>query len=50
MAHLVALSCSEPPEGRSRWTLQLLADKMIELNYVETVSDDTVQRVLKKMK
>jgi transposase len=49
-AHLVALSCSEPPEGRSRWTLQLLADKMIELSYVETISDDTVQRVLKKTK
>jgi transposase len=47
-AHLVALVCSPPPEGRARWTLQLLADKMVELQYVESVSDQTVRRTLKK--
>lgn len=48
-AHLIALACSPPPEGRARWTLQLLADKMVELAYVETpVSDQTVRRTLKK--
>jgi len=47
-AHLVALSCSEPPDGRAHWTMQLLADKMVELNYVESVSGETVRKVLKK--
>jgi len=47
-AHLVALACQEPPEGRSRWTLRLLADRMVRLEYVEEVSKDTVSRVLKK--
>ena len=47
-AHLVALSCSEPPPGRSRWTLKLLADKAVELNYVEAISGETVRRTLKK--
>jgi transposase len=46
-AHLIALACSTPPEGRSEWTLQLLADKMVELNYVgESVSDETIRRAL----
>jgi len=49
-AHLVALSCSEPPDGRAHWTMQLLADKMVELKYVESVSDETVRKVLKKTK
>lgn len=49
-AHLIALSCSEPPEGFSRWSLRLLADKMVELNYVDKISYETVRRVLKKMK
>jgi len=49
-AHLTKLACSTPPEGRCRWTLQLLADKCVELNIVEKSSKDTVQRVLKKMK
>lgn len=49
-AHLIALSCSEPPDGRAYWTFQLLADKMVELEYVETVSKDTVRRTLKKTK
>lgn len=47
-AHLVALTCQKPPEGRSRWTLRLLAERMIRLEYVEAVSKDTVARVLKK--
>jgi transposase len=47
-AHLVALACQQAPEGRSRWTLRLLADRMVQLQYVEQVSKDTVARVLKK--
>ncbi len=47
-AHLVALSCSEPPPGHVRWSLRLLADKLVELQYVDTVSYETVRRVLKK--
>lgn len=47
-ARLIALGCTEPPKGRSRWTLQLLADKMIELNIVESISGKTVGRGLKK--
>mgnify|MGYP002725739246 CR=1 FL=1 len=47
-AHLIALSCSDPPEGFSRWTLRLLAEKVIELDYIETISHETVRRVLKK--
>ncbi len=49
-AHLVALSCSEPPEGFSRWSLRLLADRVVELNYVDSISYETVRRVLKKTK
>jgi transposase len=48
-AHLIAIACSAPPEGRSSWTMQLLADKCVELNIVETTSDETVRKVLKKM-
>jgi len=47
-AHLVALSCSEPPEGFSRWSLRLLADKAVELGYVEEISHETVRRTLNK--
>jgi transposase len=47
-AHLVQLCCSEPPTGRSRWTLRLLADKMVELKYVDSISYVTVREVLKK--
>lgn len=47
-AFIVALACSTPPEGRCRWTMQLLADRLIELQQVEDVSHDTVRRVLKK--
>lgn len=49
-ARLVALSCSEPPEGFSRWSLRLLADKVIELNYIDDISYETIRRVLKKTK
>jgi transposase len=48
-AHLVALVCSPPPEDRGRWTLKLLADKMVELEYVESVAPETVRQTLKKM-
>ena len=48
-AHLIALSCSQPPEGRTRWTLHLLADKLIELQVVNSLSYETVRRTLKKM-
>ena len=47
-AHLVALVCSPPPEGHCRWTLNLLRDRMIELNYVESISRSTVHEGLKK--
>lgn len=47
-AHLIALSCSEPPEGSAKWSLRLLADKMVELKYVEEVSYETIRRTLKK--
>jgi len=47
-AHLIALACSKAPAGRQRWTLRLLADRMVELGYVETVSYETVRRTLKK--
>jgi hypothetical protein len=47
-AHLVALSCSEPPPGRARWTLRLLADKIVELGYVQTISHEAVRQTLKK--
>lgn len=49
-AHLLALSCGEPPEGFSRWSLRLLADKVVELNYVDNISHETIRRVLKKTK
>ena len=47
-AHLVALSCSDPPEGRERWSMRLLADRMVELGYVESLSYETARRTLKK--
>ncbi len=48
-AHLARLACSTPPDGRERWTMQLLADKLVELAIVEHVSDETVRTTLKKM-
>ena len=47
-AKLVTLCCSEPPKGFSKWSLRMLADKMVELNYVESISHVTVRSVLKK--
>jgi hypothetical protein len=47
-AYLIALTCSEAPEGHARWTLSLLADKMVECKYIESVSRSTIDRALKK--
>jgi transposase len=47
-AHLIALACSAPPDGRARWTLRLLAQHMVELAYVDTLSHETVRQTLKK--
>jgi transposase len=47
-AHLIALSCSNPPEGRQRWSMRLLADRMVELGHVGSVSYETIRRTLKK--
>jgi transposase len=47
-AELIALSCSEPPEGYKHWTLRLLADRLVELEIVETISYETVRKALKK--
>ena len=48
-AKLIALACSKPPEGRSRWTLRMLENKVVELDIVERASDSTIGRVLKKL-
>ena len=47
-AHLIALACGEPPEGRADWTLQLLADRLVECEIVESISTETVRQTLKK--
>ena len=47
-AHVVALSCGEPPKGFSRWSLRLLADKAVELEYIDNISHETIRRLLKK--
>jgi len=47
-AHLIALACSDPPKGRERWSLRLLADRMVELGYADALSYETVRRTLKK--
>jgi hypothetical protein len=47
-AHLIALTCSAPPAGRARWPVRLLASKMVELAYVDTISHETVRQVLKE--
>jgi transposase len=49
-AHLIALACSAAPNGRARWTLRLLAQRMVELAYVDTLSHETVRQTLKKMR
>ena len=47
-AHLIALSCSDPPEGFAKWSLRLLADKVVDLEYIDKVSHETIRQVLKK--
>jgi transposase len=47
-AHLIAVACSRPPQGRARWTLQLLADKVVELKFTDSIARETVRQVLKK--
>jgi transposase len=47
-AYLIAIACSETPAGRGSWTLQMLADKMVELKYVESISRETIRQTLKK--
>ena len=47
-AHVIALACGQPPEGYSKWTLRLLADKTVELGYIESISHVTVSNILKK--
>lgn len=49
-AHLIALSCSGPPEGFARWSLRLLADKVVELGYIDSISHEAIRGILKKMK
>jgi transposase len=48
-AHLIALACGDAPEGRSRWTLRLLGQRMVELGYMKSVSHETIRQTLKKM-
>ena len=47
-AHLIAIACGEPPDGRASWTLKLLTDRLVECEIVESISTETVRRVLKK--
>ena len=47
-AHLIALTCSSPPDGQKRWTMKMLAERMVQLGYVESISDETVRQTLKK--
>lgn len=47
-AHLIAVSCSSPPEGHGKWSLRLLADKMVEMEYIDQVSHETIRQILKK--
>jgi len=47
-AYLIALTCREPPPGQAPWTLPLLPDKMVELEYVESISHETIRQTLKK--
>lgn len=49
-AEVVTIACSKPPDGRSRWTLRLMADRAVELNVVDSISHTTIHRILKKMK
>jgi len=47
-AHIIALSCSNPPKGFARWSLRLLADKAVELEYIDSISHESVRQMLKK--
>jgi len=47
-AFLIATACSTPPDGRERWTMQLLADRVVEVGLVDAISDETIRRTLKK--
>lgn len=47
-AHLIALACSEPPTGRAQWSLRLLQDRFVKLGYVDSISYETIRRILKK--
>ena len=47
-AHIIAVACSEPPQGRARWTLRLLAAKVVQLDFAESISPETVRKILKK--
>ena len=47
-AHLLALACARPPEGKARWSLRLLAERMVALEHVDTLSHETVRQTLKK--
>lgn len=49
-AFAIATACSNPPEGRTSWTMQMIADKLVELKYVDSISDETVRLRLKKKK
>lgn len=48
-AHLIAIACSTPPQGQKRWTLKLLANKMVELEHFESITAETIRQHLKKM-
>ncbi len=48
-AHLIAMVCSQPPEGYKRWSLRLIRDRFVELDYVDTISHETIRTTLKKM-
>ncbi len=47
-AHLIALTCSSPPEGQGRWTMKMLGERMVQLGHLESISDETVGQTLKK--
>ncbi len=47
-AHLIALTCSSPPDGQKRWTMKMLAERIVQLGHVETISSETVRQTLKK--
>ena len=49
-SHLLSLRCEEVPDGHSGWSLRLLADKMVELEYVESISHESIRQILKKTK